>query len=143
MEPHMDPVTHRELAAWQAAIALASKVYGATATLPSADASGLAEQLRRASAAVPTQIAEGATRDNRQEFMQALRRARGWLVDLETHLHIAGRQRLVADPEPLLDEIQQLTHQLGALLRRLSERRVPETYFRPLATTSDRRPRVP
>lgn len=138
-------VSHRELAVWKAAITLASKVYGATADLPSDEPFGLGQQLRRAAVAVPTSIAEGSARANRKEFIQALRVARGSLAELETHLIIAGRQQLVSDCESLLQDVGHVARLLTGLMRTLSERRARDDHLRPMSTdtTSARRPHSP
>ncbi|HKR41677.1 MAG TPA: four helix bundle protein [Paraburkholderia sp.] len=138
-------VSHRELAVWKAAIALASKVYGATADLPRDEHPELALQLRRTAVAVPTSIAEGSARNNRKEFIGALRAARGSLAELETHLMIASRQQLVPSCERLLQEVADVGRSLSGLLRALVERRVPEGHFHPVTapTTGVHQPQVP
>lgn len=141
----MNAVSHRDLAVWKAAVALASKVYGATRDLPSEERSELSQQLRRAAAAVPTRIAEGAAHCSRIELMQGLKVARSSLAELETHVLIAARQNLLHEHEAVLQQIDELSQLLSVSLRKLIERRVPDAHFRQVidGLTTVRPPRAP
>jgi four helix bundle protein len=129
---------HHDLAAWKAAIALATGVYEATAHLPSEETFGLAQELRRCAVNVPTAIADGAARNRPLEFIAALRAARASLAELETHLVIAQRRHAIAESAILLTGTAQLHQTLGALIRVLSERRSPVPYV-PLSSAAAHR----
>lgn len=81
--------SYREMIAWQKAINFVMDIYGATKTFPRDEVYGLATQLRRAAVAIPTNIAEGQARFSGSEFFHFLGRARGSLVEVETHVMIA------------------------------------------------------
>lgn len=81
--------SYRHLIAWRKAVALAGTVYAATRLLPSDERFGLRTQIRRAAISVPSNIAEGAARNNLAEFLQFLHIARGSLAELDTQMVIA------------------------------------------------------
>jgi four helix bundle protein len=83
--------SHRDLIAWQKAMALVTDVYGLTKTFPREEMYGLTAQTRRAAASVPANIAEGQGRRYGREFHQFLGNARGSLMELDTHLELALR----------------------------------------------------
>ena len=105
-----------DLAAWRHSIALAAKVYAGTRHLPSDEPLGLVQELRRAALAVPSNIAEGAMRGRRREFVHCLEAARGALSQLQTRLVIAVGQDLITDPAA---EVTEVAGELDALLRRV------------------------
>jgi four helix bundle protein len=75
--------SYQDLAAWQAAYALALSVYKATSHFPADERYGLTSQLRRASVSVSSNIAEGYGRGRRTEYARYLRVARGSLFEVE------------------------------------------------------------
>jgi four helix bundle protein len=82
--------SYRQLIAWQKSMDFVMDVYKVTKALPRDELYGLATQLRRAAAAVPTtNIADGQARFSPNEFFYFLGRARGALVEVETQLLIA------------------------------------------------------
>lgn len=81
--------THKDLDVWNAAMHLARGVYRLSAALPREEAYGLTAHLRRAAVSVPSNIAEGAARGSRKEFIQFLYHALGSLSEVETQLLLA------------------------------------------------------
>ncbi len=59
--------SYRDLRVWQEAMTLAELCYHLTKTFPGEEAYGLTSQIRRASASVPANIAEGYGRESRAE----------------------------------------------------------------------------
>ena len=72
----------QEYEVWQVSHALTLDVYKASAGFPADERYGLTSQLRRASASIPTNIAEGSARGDR-EFHQFLRIALGSAAEVE------------------------------------------------------------
>lgn len=70
---------------------LAVDCYGLTKGFPREETYGLTSQIRRASASVAANIAEGHGRETTASFIQFLRTAQGSLKELETHLILATR----------------------------------------------------
>lgn len=73
----------RDLKVWQRSHALVLDLYRITATFPKDERFGLVSQLRRAAASVPTNIAEGAKRQGRQDYARFLNIAEGSLAETE------------------------------------------------------------
>jgi four helix bundle protein len=78
--------SHRDLIAWQKAMALVTEVYRATTGFPSSEVYGLTRQVRAAAVSVPSNIAEGKGRQTKRDYAQFLYGARGSLLEVETQL---------------------------------------------------------
>ena len=63
---------HRDLIAWQKAMALVTDIYAATAHFPKEEMYGLTNQLRRACVSVPSNLAEGHGRSSKKDFHRFL-----------------------------------------------------------------------
>ena len=87
----MSSKTYRNLVAWQKGIDLCELIYRASADFPRHELYGLTSQIRRAAVSVPSNIAEGAGRITKGEFIQSIGHARGSLLELETQLIVAQR----------------------------------------------------
>jgi four helix bundle protein len=72
-------------------VELATSIYNVTGQFPKSEMYGLTAQMRRAAVSVPSNIAEGAARTSRREFVQFLRISGGSLSELDTQLVIASR----------------------------------------------------
>ena len=108
--------SHKDLPAWQKAVALAGKVYAATRRLPSEERDGLGQQLRRAAVSIASNIAEGAARRNRTEFLQHLHAARSSLSELETQMTIAVAQDFLQPADAALEDIEAVGDALTRLI---------------------------
>lgn len=64
--------SHKDLEVWKLAMALVEKVYQLTNSFPKVEQFGLTSQIRRSAVSVPSNIAEGAGRQNTKEFIQFL-----------------------------------------------------------------------
>lgn len=82
---------HKKLDLWNVAMDLAVMVYQVTESFPNAERYGLTGQVRRATASVPSNIAEEAGRQTKKEFIHYLHMAQGSLSELDTHLEFAKR----------------------------------------------------
>lgn len=92
------PVTfssYRDLKVWQEAMELAEEAYSVTRMFPKEEMYGMTSQIRRSAASVAANIAEGHGRESTGAFVQFLRHAQGSLKELETHLLLAERVRLM------------------------------------------------
>jgi four helix bundle protein len=70
-----------ELTVWQEAHKLALNVYKVTMKFPAVERFGIVSQIRRASSAVPANIAEGFGRATTRELLRCLQIARGELEE--------------------------------------------------------------
>lgn len=112
-------VSHKDLVVWQKSIALACKVYAASRRLPRDERFGLQSQLRRTAVAIASNVAEGAARRGRAEFVQSLHLARSALAELETHYIIASRLAALDDAPATVEEIAEVGRLLNGLIRSL------------------------
>jgi four helix bundle protein len=112
------------LKVWQEAMTLAEDCYRLTSKFPKAEIYGMTNQIRRASASIAANIAEGHGRENSGSFVQFLRIAQGSLKETETHLLLSVRVELAGDSEidPLLRKSDELGKMLRALIRSIQRR---------------------
>ena len=97
-------------------MALVGRLYEWTAGFPADERFGLTTQMRRAAVSVPSNIAEGAARGTRREFVRFLMMSRGSLSELDTQARIAQALGFCDDAE-ILSEIERLQITLGALIK--------------------------
>ena len=102
---------------WQTGMELAEAVYRVTKGLPASELYGLNSQLRRAAVSIPSNIAEGHTRESRKEYLHHVSVAHGSLAEVETQLEIARRLGYVSDQDhrALMETTVILGKQLFAL----------------------------
>jgi len=60
---------HKKLNAWSDAVDIAQQVYRVTERFPSNEQFGLTSQIRRAAVSILSNIAEGAARQTKKEFL--------------------------------------------------------------------------
>lgn len=80
----------KELEIWKKSRKFCSEIYNATANFPSDEKFGLINQLRRASVSIPSNIAEGSSRNSQKDFARFLEIAIGSAYEIETQLLIAS-----------------------------------------------------
>jgi|SRR6516165_7708598 four helix bundle protein len=77
---------YRNLKVWQGAHALTLGIYRATGRFPREEIFGITGQVRRASASICANLAEGCARGSDREFLRYLRIAIGSASELDYHL---------------------------------------------------------
>ena len=104
----------RELRIWQAAMDLVEKIYLLTRSFPKQETYGLTSQLQRAAVSIPSNIAEGHTREHLKEYLHHLSMAH---AELETQLEIALRLKYLTAGQlkVLMDECSSLGKQMYSL----------------------------
>ncbi len=110
--------THKDLDAWKKAMELVEGVYTLTSKFPKEEVYGLAFQTKRAAVSVPSNIAEGAARASKKEFIQFLHVALGSLAELETQLILATRMGFIRRSS-VLDQLTQVRKMVLGLLKYL------------------------
>ncbi len=113
---------HHDLQVWQEGMSLAKDIYAATASFPKKEAFGLTSQMRRSAVSVPSNIAEGAARGGKKEFLQFLVISRGSLMELETQIILAKDLGFVGDSQVLLGKINKIFALLNGLIAALKIR---------------------
>jgi four helix bundle protein len=115
----------RDLRIWQLAMELVELIYRTTGNFPK-EVYGLTSQIRRAAVSIPSNIAEGHTREHTKEFLHHLSMAQASLAEVDTQLEIARRLNYVSVETMKLfdDRIVSLGKQQyalrNALLRKLN-----------------------
>ena len=101
-----DVRTHRDLDVWKDGIELVVKIYEIVQKFPNEERYGLVDQIKRSAISIPSNIAEGAARNSKKEFLQFLHISLGSISELETQLIIANRLGFLNDEEifPLIEK---------------------------------------
>jgi four helix bundle protein len=115
--------THKDLLVWRKAVTLASRIYELTARFPSYDRQTLSTQMRRCAVSVASNIAEGAARGSRAEYIRFLDIARGSLSELETQICICLDLQFISTDAKIEELVAETGRLLTALVRRLREHR--------------------
>lgn len=110
-------VDHRDLDVWRQAMQLAEEVFRLSKRFPPGEAYGLRSQLRRASASIACNIAEGHSRGTSREFVRFLRIARGSLAETMTLLDLSCRVGYLSRED--ISGPAALSERVGAMLTRL------------------------
>lgn len=103
---------HEKLETWQQALSLVKSIYDITSGFPKEEIYCLAQQMRRAAISIPSNIAEGSSRNSGKEYAHFINIARGSLAELETQYTIA-KMLYYCEPSDMIDE--KINH-LGRLL---------------------------
>jgi four helix bundle protein len=111
---------YRDLDVWQRAMEVVECCYRLSEGFPRAEEFGLRGQMRRAAVSVPSNIAEGHGRTTTGEYLQQLSIARGSLMELETHVLIAGRLGYI--PQNDVTRVLELTSEVSRMLASLAVR---------------------
>lgn len=115
----------RDLRVWQKAIDLVEMIYILTKTFPREETYGLSSQIRRAVVSIPSNLAEGHTREHIKEYLHHISIAQASLAEVETQLEIATRLKylLPGNLRDLLIDTTSLGKQLYALRNALERNR--------------------
>ncbi|HMO50403.1 MAG TPA: four helix bundle protein [Kiritimatiellia bacterium] len=85
--------------AWQKSDDLTVAVYDATRDFPREEIYSLTSQMRRSAYSVPANIAEGASRSSKKDYLHFLYIARGSLSELAYFIHLSKRLRYLPDSD--------------------------------------------
>jgi four helix bundle protein len=89
----------RNLLIWKQGILLVKEIYKIAQKLPSDEKFGLISQITRAAVSIPSNIAEGSSRNSEIEFKRFLEIAMGSLFEVETQLIIIQELELIKSEE--------------------------------------------
>ena len=116
----------RDLKVWDRAHQLTLDVYRATSGFPREELYGLTSQIRRCSASIGANIAEGCGKRGNGEFQRYLQIASGSASELAYHLLLARDLQFLADSsyEQLSKNLSEMRRMLTALLQKVESERV-------------------
>lgn len=112
----------KELGIWKKSRLFCTEIYNETASFPQEEKFGLTNQLRRALVSIPSNIAEGSSRNSNKDFARFLEIAIGSAYEVETQLLIAGdlgflNQEKVTELTNSLEEIVKMTSKFRSTLK--------------------------
>jgi four helix bundle protein len=93
-----------------------------TAVFPTEERFGMVSQIRRAAVSIPVNIAEGAARKSKKEFLQFLYIAEGSLRELDTLIELSFELNfcLREIAENLLLSLENISKRIFGLIRKLN-----------------------
>jgi len=104
---------YKKLKIWEKSMELSLSVYQVTNTFPSEERFGLTSQIRRCAVSIPSNIAEGSSRDSSKDFSRFLRISIGSSFELETQLLLSKELGFLSERnfdhvKDILDEVQKM-----------------------------------
>lgn len=108
---------YRDLEVYGKSMDLALAVYKLTNAFPKQEMYGITAQLRRSAVSIPSNIAEGHSRNSTADFIRFLNIANGSLSELETQLELAYRLDYYDNMETYLDRIKHIRSMLINLIK--------------------------
>jgi four helix bundle protein len=111
----------RNLKVWERAHVLTLDVYQSSKSFPREEMYGLTSQMRRASASIGANIAEGSCRRGDIDFARFLQMAAGSASELEYHLLLAKDLKLLQTPDyqRLSGQAIEVKRMLASLMQKL------------------------
>jgi four helix bundle protein len=106
-----------KLEVWRKSIEFADLVYKLTRSFPVEERFGLTNQMRRASAGVSSNIAEGSSRSSKTDYARFVELAAGSLFEVISQGHIAVRQEYLKEEN--FQSLHTSAEELGRMLRGL------------------------
>ncbi len=110
-----------DLRVWQKAVVLVESIYTLARMLPPDEVYGLSSQLKRAAISIPSNIAEGCSRQHTKQFREFLHISLGSCAELKTQIIIARRLNFINDSveEDLIREIDEISKMTMGLIKKL------------------------
>ena len=111
-----------DLLIWQKAMNLTEEVYKAVIDFPNDEKFGLSSQIKRSAVSIPSNIAEGAGRNSKNEFKHFLAIANGSSYELQTQLILAEKFNYIKEKQlknliTLIIEIQKMNYSFQTKLQ--------------------------
>ncbi len=102
---------------------LVTLIYKLTRNFPSHEQYGLTNQIRRSAVSVPANVAEGAARQTKKEFIQFLHISQGSLSELDTLIELSRTLKYLTQEAWNLIDVQMLTidKMISGLIRKLQQ----------------------
>jgi len=115
----------RDLRVWEKAHSLTLELYKATALFPRHELYGLTSQIRRASASIGANIAEGCGKRGNSEFQRYLQIASGSASELDYHLLLSHDLNFLPDEDyrSIARDLSELRRMLTSLLLKVASER--------------------
>ena len=107
----------RKLEIWKDGIQIVKDVYVLLKGFPNTEKFGLTTQLSRSVVSIPSNIAEGCSRNSQKDFSRFLQIALGSSFELETQLTISRELEYITKAQfnNILDKLHSLQRQMNSL----------------------------
>jgi len=111
----------RNLEIWKNGIEIVKQIYTLCEKLPSEEKFGLRSQITRASVSIPSNIAEGCSRNSEIEFKRYLEIAIGSLFEVETQLTIVEELNFISSKEliPVFELLKKEARMINSLISKI------------------------
>ncbi len=106
----------KDLEIWKKSRVFCSKIYAITSKFPETEKFGITNQLRRASVSIPSNIAEGSSRNSNKDFSRFLQITLGSAYEIETQLLISFDLKFIDE-----DELDSLLNDLNSIIKMTSK----------------------
>lgn len=114
--------SYKDLEVWKQSMDLCQNVYSLTSAFPANEMYGLTSQVKRATISIPSNIAEGASRNSTKEFIHFLYIANGSLSELETQLELGVRLSFINEKQLPVEQIKHIRKMLINLIKALKNK---------------------
>lgn len=106
----------KDLDIWKRSRLFCSQVYAITGNFPESEKFGITNQLRRASVSIPSNIAEGSSRESNKDFARFLQIALGSCYEIETQLLISNDLKFITN-----DQLNNIISELEQIIKMISK----------------------
>ena len=112
----------QKLVVWKKAMELTKEVYSLVKRLPNEEKYALSDQMRRAAVSIPSNIAEGNSRNGTKEYINFLSFARGSNSELYTQILICVELGYITneDAQKAISLNDEVARMLTALIKKLN-----------------------
>lgn len=116
--------SYKDLEVWQKSIDIVKEIYMASKDFPKSEQFGLTSQIRRSAISIPSNIAEGKSRQHINEYVQFLYIALGSSSELNTQLIIAGDLKFLFETNlyVLTEKLDHISRMLQNLIKSLKRK---------------------
>ena len=116
-------LNYKELEIWKASVYFCTSIYKTTAKFPEEEKFGLISQLRRASIPVPSNIAEGSSRNSDKDFIRFLEYSLDSCGEIDTQLFVAFNLQFIPINElnPLTSELNRIMIMTNNIIKKLKK----------------------
>ncbi|MBK9637835.1 MAG: four helix bundle protein [Bacteroidetes bacterium] len=114
-------INFKKLKIWELGIELVESTYQITTKLPISEIYGLTNQMRRCSVSIPSNIAEGCSRQSEKDKARFVEISMGSSFELETQIHLCLRLNYISEfeHEKLLVKLDQIQRMINSYLIKL------------------------
>lgn len=101
--------SHKDLDVWKKAVLMSARIYEILTEFPIEEQYGISSQMKRASVSVASNIAEGAARQSKKEFVQFLFVALGSASELDTQIEIS---KLIFGKGSVFEKLNEIQYEI-------------------------------